>query len=195
MSGADRYAVDFEATTGQSNRWYTQLGGSDVIYPDRKEEDRKLLTYTSKPLDKEIEITGHPLVTLYVSSSANDGAFFVYLEDVDQNGKVTYITEGQLRAACRKVSEKKPPFVFFGPYRTFERLDAEPLVPGEIAELTFDLFASSVLIKKDHCIRVAIAGADKDTFARYPLNDENIPKIQVERNKKFPSRIKLPMKE
>lgn len=171
------------------------MGGPDVIYPDRKEADMKLLTYTSKSLSKNTEITGHPLVTLYVSSSARDGAFFVYLEDVDENGNVTYITEGQLRAACRKVSEKEPPFIFFGPYRTFERLDASPLVPGEIAELTFGLFATSVLIKKGHRIRVAIAGADKDTFARYPLDDDSIPNIQVERNNKFASRIVLPMKE
>jgi putative CocE/NonD family hydrolase len=195
MSGDDMYTVNYGATTGQANRWYTQLGGPDVIYPDRKEEDKKLLTYTSKPLGTDTEITGHPLVTLYVSSTAGDGAFFVYLEDVDENGRVTYITEGQLRAACRKVSEREPTFMLFGPYRTFERLDASPLMPGEIAELTFDLFATSVLIKKGHCIRVAIAGADKDTFARYPLDDDNIPNIRVERNKKFASKIVLPMKE
>jgi putative CocE/NonD family hydrolase len=195
MSGADMFTVNYDATTGQTNRWYTQLGGQDVIYPDRKEQDKKLLTYTSELLETDTEITGHPLVTLYVSSSAQDGAFFVYFEDVDQNGKVTYITEGQLRAACRKISEREPPFIFFGPYRTFERLDASPLEPGEIAELTFDLIATSVLIKKGHRIRIAIAGADKDTFARYPLDDDNVPDIRVERNKKFASKIILPMKE
>ncbi len=195
MSGSDTYTVNYEATTGQTNRWHTQLGGHDVIYPDRKEEDKKLLTYTSEPLDTDMEITGHPLVKLYVRSNARDGAFFVYLEDVDETGSVTYITEGQLRAACRKVSEKEPPFKHFGPYRTFKRLDASPLVPGEIAELSFDLFATSVVIEKGHRIRIALAGADKDSFARYPLDDDMVPNILVERNQKFASKIVLPMKE
>jgi hypothetical protein len=34
-SGRDEYIVDFDATTGTSNRWYTQRGGDDVVYPDR----------------------------------------------------------------------------------------------------------------------------------------------------------------
>jgi hypothetical protein len=55
-----------------------------------------------------VEITGHPVVTLYVTSTAKDGAFYVYLEDVDENGKVTYVTEGQLRPLHRKVSNEIP---------------------------------------------------------------------------------------
>src|SRR4029078_31490 len=31
-SDSDTYEVDFDATTGTPNRWYTQLGGGDVIY-------------------------------------------------------------------------------------------------------------------------------------------------------------------
>lgn len=191
--GSDSYTINYETTTGKTNRWYTQLGGGDVIYPDRAEEDKKLLTYTSHPMTSDTEITGHPLVTLYASSTAQDGAFFVYLEDVDEDGRVTYITEGHLRAMCRKISEEKPPFKFFGPYRTFKRADAAPLVPGEIVELTFDLLATSVLIKKGHRIRIAIAGADKDSFDRFP-RDGSIPTIHVERNSRYSSRIVLPIK-
>jgi putative CocE/NonD family hydrolase len=192
-TGKDSYTVDYEATTGQANRWYTQMGGPDVIYPDRAEEDKKLLTYTSEPMESDVEITGHPLVTLYVSSTAEDGAFFVYLEDVDAAGHVTYITEGHLRAMCRTISHEAPPFHFFGPYRTYKRSDSSPLVPGEIVEMTFDLIATSVLIKKGHCIRIAIAGADRDSFASYPLEGDS-PIIHIERNSKFPSKILLPIK-
>jgi len=191
--GADSYKIDYSATTGGRNRWHTQMGGGDVVYPDRAEEDKKLLTYTSGPMDNDVEITGHPLVTLYVRSTHRDGAFFVYLETVAPDGRVTYITEGQLRAISRKVSTDKPSYVHYGPYRTFTREDAEPLVPGEAAELTFDLWATSVLIKKGHRVRVSIAGADKDNFARYPATDD--PIWIVERNKAYASRIVLPMKK
>ena len=42
--GADRYTVDFEATTGTTNRWATNNTGEDVRYPSRRTADRRLLT-------------------------------------------------------------------------------------------------------------------------------------------------------
>jgi len=190
-SGEDTYTVDFEATTGKTNRWQTQLGGTAVIYPDRAKEDRKLLTYTSLPLTEDTEITGYPIITLYVTSTATDGAFFVYLEDVDTSGKVTYITEGQLRAIHRKISADTPPYKLLVPYHSFKRKDAMPLTPGEIAELKFGLLPTSALIKKDHRIRIAIAGHDKDTFARIPPAGSLV--ITVIRNKSYASYIDLPI--
>ena len=63
-SASDSYTVDFSTTTGAHNRWKTNLGGGNVIYPNRAEEDKKLLTYTSGPLETDLEITGSPVVTL-----------------------------------------------------------------------------------------------------------------------------------
>jgi putative CocE/NonD family hydrolase len=191
--GADSYTIDYEATTGRRNRWFTNGGAGDVVYLDRAEEDKKLLTYTSPPMEQGVEITGHPIVTLYVASTHEDGAFFVYLEDVSPDGRVTYITEGQLRGVVRKITDEKPLYTKFGPHRTERRADAMPLIPGEIAELKFDLWATSVLIKKGHRIRVAIAGADKDSFLRYP-RDGGVPIINVSRNSEYPSHIVLPIK-
>lgn len=190
-SGADEYTVDFEATTGKTNRWHTQMGSFATVYPNRAEEDRRLLTYTSPPLKEDTEITGYPVVTLYVTSTATDGAFFVYLEDVDENGRVTYITEGQLRIIHRKVSRETPPYKLLVPYHSFKRKDAMPLVPGKIAKLTFGLLPTSVLIRKGHSIRVAIAGHDKDTFTRIPA--EGTPVITVARNKRYASFIDIPV--
>jgi len=189
-SGADTYTVDFEATTGKANRWHTQLGFA-VVYADRAKEDRRLLTYTSSPLAEDTEITGYPIVTLYVASTATDGAFFVYLEDIDETGKVTYITEGQLRAIHRKVSTDPPPYNLLVPYHSFKKKDAMPLTPNEIAELSFGLLPTSVLIKREHKIRVAIAGHDRDTFVRIPA--EGTPTITVARNKVNASFIDLPI--
>jgi len=189
-SGTDTYTVDFEATTGKTNRWHTQLGVI-VVYQNRAEEDRRLLTYTSPPLENDTEITSYPIVTLYVTSTATDGAFFVYLEDVDETGKVTYVTEGQLRAIHRKVSEKPPPYNQLTPYHSFKREDSMPLVPGEVTELIFGLMPTSVLIKKGHRIRIAIAGHDKDTFTRIPA--EETPEITIARNKTHASFVDLPV--
>lgn len=186
----DRYTINFDATTGAKNRWHTQVGG-DVVYPDRADEDKKLLTYTSAPLEADVEITGHPVVSLFLTSTHTDGAFFVYLEDVDDNGKVTYLTEGELRALHRRVSNEKSPTKLPIPYHTFLKKDALPLKPGEVAELRFALQPISVLVKKGHRLRVAIAGHDKDTFIRIPA--EGTPTISMQRNPRALSRIELPL--
>jgi len=189
-SGEDQYKVDFEATTGDKNRWHTQVGGQ-VVYPDRAAEDKKLLTYTTGPLDADVEITGYPIVDLFVTSSHADGAFFVYLEEIDEGGKVTYLTEGELRALQRKISSDESPVKILVPYHSFKKKDAMPLVPGQVAELKFGLQPISVLVKKGHRLRVAIAGHDKGTFIRLPA--EGTPTIAVQWNKQTVSSIELPV--
>ena len=193
MEGYDDYRVDYSAGTGNVTRWKS-LARSDPsadFYPDRKQQDKKLLFYTSSPLDRDLEVTGHPIVTLYVSSTERDGSFFAYLEDVDEGGNVTYITEGQLRAIHRKLSEQQPPYRDAVPYRTFKRKDAMALEPGVVAELVFDLIPTSYLFKKGHSIRIALAGADKDHFL-IPIN-ERPPMLQFYRNIIHSSRIDLPV--
>jgi putative CocE/NonD family hydrolase len=191
-SGADTYTVNFEATTGEKNRWHTQVGGP-VFYPDRAEEDKKLVAYTSAPFDADTEITGYAVIDLFITSTTNDGAFFVYLEDINEKGNVTYITEGALRAIHRKLSTEQAPYKILTPYHSFMRKDALPLVPGQIAELKFGLQPTSTLIKKGHRLRIAIAGADKGTFARIPA--EGTPTISIARGKRNASWIELPVIE
>ena len=133
----------------------------------RRREDRGAVGYAKGSSCRskdtcDIEITGYPVVTLFITSTHTDGAFFVYLEEIDEKGRVTYLTEGQLRALHRRVSGESPTKV---PLHSFMKKDAMPLVPGEIAELRFGLQPISVLVKKGHRLRVAIAGHDKGTLS------------------------------
>ncbi|MBI9050681.1 MAG: CocE/NonD family hydrolase [Anaerolineaceae bacterium] len=192
-SVADKYEVDFTTTTGLANRWHAQMGTTIDYRADRAEEDTKLLTYTSEPLTVDTEIAGSPLIQLYLTSTTEDCAFHIYLEDVAPDGKVTYITEGILRAIHHKVSEQTAPYVHLGPYHSFNKADAAPLVPGEVTEISLNLYATSVLIEAGHSIRIAIAGADVDTFDRYPA--QGSPVWAVQRNSVYPSSIELPVKE
>jgi len=192
-AGSDRYTVDTTATTGGRTRWHTQLGGSDVVYEDRQAQDARLLTYTSEPLATDVEVTGIPVVWLRVASTHDDGAFFAYLEDVAPDGRVTYVTEGMLRARHRKVSESPPPYRTFGPVHTYTRADAMPLVPGEVADIPFELFATSVRVKAGHRLRLALGGADRSMFAMYP--PAAAPTWTVHRGGAAPSWLELPMRE
>ncbi len=188
--GRDRYEVDFEATTGTETRWHSLIGGPPVVYPDRAGQDQLLLTYTSAPLDRDLEVTGTPAITLHVTSTHEDGNFIVYLEEVAPNGTVTYLTEGMLRAIHRKVSTD-PPYAVFGPYHSISRDDIEPLVSGILTELTFTLFPISVLIRRGHRLRIAVAGHDNEVFRRVP--DTGRPVITIERSAARASRLTLPV--
>jgi len=167
------------------------MGGGPVLYSDRAEADKKLLVYDSEPLDEDTEITGYPVVTLYASSTQPDGAFIAYLECIDPTGKVTYITEGLLRALHRKVSTEQPPFPVYGPYHSFKKQDAGTLVPGEVTELTWSLIPTSTRVPKGWRIRLAIAGADKDTFLPIPQDKQTF--LRVFYGDKYPSILDLPV--
>lgn len=188
---ADHYKVNFEAGTGQTTRWSTQIGGADVYYGDRAEEDKKLLVYDSKPLPEAMEITGAPVVELYLSSSHEDGGVIAYLEAVSPDGKVIMITEGELRFMHRKISSEHPPYTQFGPYHTFKRKDAQPMTVGKVEKVAFSLLPTSIRIPKGYSIRLALAGHDKDTFLRVP--EEGSPTWSVQRNKVHTSFLSLPV--
>jgi putative CocE/NonD family hydrolase len=190
QDGADAYTVDFAAGTGADSRWGALRGRPiGAPYPDRAEQDARLLTYTSAPLPAAVEVTGHPVVTIHAASSATDGAFFAYLEEVSPDGAVTYVTEGALRALHRKLADASDALGL--PQHTFRRADAEPLVPGEVAELTFDLQPISYRFAAGSRIRLALAGADADHFARIP--SEGAVSWQVQRSAAFPTSLVLPV--
>jgi hypothetical protein len=69
----------------------------------------------------------------------------------------------------------------------------EGLVPGEVNEVQLSLYATSVLIRQGHRVRVAIAGHDGSVFARYPAQGN--PVISVQRNNAYPSHVELPVME
>ena len=188
----DLYTVDFTASTGENSRWRTNLGGGAVVYPDRAEEAGKLLCYTGPALEQDFEITGAPVVTLNLASTAVDGAVYVYLEDVAPDGRVTYLTEGMLRLIHHRIPEETPPHAVLGPWHSLKREDAEALVPGEPVEVSITMQATSVLLRKGHRIRIALAGHDASSFQRIPA--EGTPVLSLFRGGDQGSRLDLPGK-
>ena len=192
VSAGDVYPVNFATSTGKNNRWATELN-LDILYPDRSGEDSKLLVYTGAPLATDVEVSGSPRVVLEVASTAKDGAFFAYLEDVAPNGQVTYLDEGELRAVNRKQMEAhERPYHSLGPASGNSRRDAQPLLPGKPAELKFSMWPTSILLRKGHQIRVALAGADAGVFRRYPPGGDVT--WTVYRQSALASYVELPMR-
>jgi putative CocE/NonD family hydrolase len=164
-----------------------------VAYPDRETEDKKLLTYTSAPLKADLEVTGSPVLTVEMASTTTDGAIHAYLEDIAPSGQVIYLDEGILRVIHRKeVDPKGLLYEPLGPAHSFLRADSEPMIPGEVATIRFSLLPTSVLLRKGHSIRIALAGADASLFQRYPVTGN--PTWTVYREAERSSFLELPVK-
>lgn len=157
LDGFDAFTPDLTHGSGQNNRWRTQLGQSDVYYSGLT-NGPGLLSYTSRPLDMPIRIAGDPALRLFVSADRADFAVFAYLEAVDQDGQRYYITEGRLRPDCRGDSVTP----------RFTSDAAEPVRPGRTIEMTVPLLPVAMQIPAGYRLRVTIAGADADEFARHP---------------------------
>jgi putative CocE/NonD family hydrolase len=110
---------------------------------DQQRDDGHSLTYTTPPLQSDIEVTGNPVAELFVSSSADVAYFAVRLCDVAPDGTSKLVTDGALSAAHRN-SDVTP----------------EPVIPGVVYPLRIDLRSTSYIFSSGHRIRVSIASAD-----------------------------------
>jgi len=188
-SGKDDYEVDYTTTSGTATRWDNAVGeGFD--YSGIGENDKKGLTYTTEALGEDLEITGHPVVHLWVSSTATDGDFFFYLEEVDGEGVSLYVSEGTLRASHRALNEPYYDNLDL-PFHRSHKEDVAELETGEPAELSFDLQPTSNVFNAGNRIRITITCADKDNA----LTPEFLPPptVSVYRNTQHASYISLPV--
>lgn len=176
-SGGDLYSVDYSV--------------------DEDNIDQKGQIYTSPQLAEDMTLTGHTIVHIWVSSTADDGDFIVWLEDVAADGAVTRLPgseDGRLRASHRALA--KAPYTNLGlPYHRSFAADMEPLVPGKPTELVIDLAPVSYVFKKGHRLRLAIAGV---ASARHGGHIETPiltppPVVTFLRDATHPSRIDLPI--
>ncbi|MFH2129591.1 MAG: CocE/NonD family hydrolase [bacterium] len=187
-TGFDTYRIDYSTTTGKSSRWRSII--QEVNYPDMSENDRKSMAYTTDPLETDLEVTGHPVVYLDVSTPVTDMDLFVYLEAVDKKGRSSYVTEGCLRASHRALGSAD--YTSQGlPFHPGNRNDITLLTPGEPTTLLFDLLPTARRFPEGSRIRVSIAGADADNFST-PRIDPG-PEIRIFRSSTHSSHIELPI--
>ena len=189
-SGLQEYSVDLEAHTAALSRYNSVATANFVDYPDRRQTAGRVLSYTSTPLQSDLEVTGRGLVSLFVSSDQPDGQFIAYLEVVHPDGRVSYVSEGGIRALHHKVLKDSPPYLNYGVYRSYKKVDAQLMTTGETEEIAFDLQPVSYVFEKGSRIRVSFAGADALNFTK--VNDK-VPNWKINWGGATPSRIELPV--
>jgi predicted acyl esterase len=110
---------------------------------DQRPDEAFSLVYDWDPLEDELEILGHPRVGLRVSSSAPVAYVGAKLCDVHPDGTSQLVTRGLLNLTHRN-SREHP----------------EPLVAGEMYDVTFELEVTSWVFEPGHRIRLDVAGSD-----------------------------------
>jgi putative CocE/NonD family hydrolase len=173
-TGADRYKVDFSASTGPRSGYRGQVDLSKTDYGNRASADSGLLVYTSGPLKADMEITGDPIAHARLASSATDGLLIIYLEDVAPDGRVTYITQGVLRLAFRKIAVGDDSAYSADPFHAYRRADMKPMTSGAFENILVGLSPIAAYIHKGHRLRIAIAGADDGNLERLPAEGDAI---------------------
>jgi uncharacterized protein len=150
--------------TGEYTRWRGLLGRatSGNLYPDRKFRGQSLCIFETDALEAALEVTGHPLLHVWLKTQEVDGALFVYLEDVTPGGEVLYVTEGMRRLIHRSTGGQ--PYRDAVPNPSYNAADASPLTPGEPTAVSIDLLPTSYLFRKGHKIRLGLCTGDKDNF-------------------------------
>jgi putative CocE/NonD family hydrolase len=109
-----------------------------------------VLSYTTEPLERPVDVVGPVRLALWASSSALDTDWHVRLVDVAPDGTAHYLCHGALRARYRE---------------SFER--PELLRPGAVEEYEIGMDAVGVRFRAGHRIRLEVTSS---WFPRYDRN-------------------------
>jgi uncharacterized protein len=108
-----------------------------------------VLVYSTAPLPNDLEVTGPVTADLFIRSSAADTDFTAKLVDVGPEGFAQDLTEGILRMRYRASPEH-----------------AALMNPGQIYEISLDLWATSNLFLRGHSLRLEISSSNFPRFDR-----------------------------
>ncbi|MBN8956622.1 MAG: CocE/NonD family hydrolase [Rhizobiales bacterium] len=128
---------------------------------------RDVLTFRTKPLAEDMELTGPLVVRLWVSSTAVDTDFTAkLLDEYPPNpdypeGFALNITDSIVRMRYRDSRDK-----------------AELMKPGTVYEISIEPQATSNLFARGHCIRVDISSSN---FPHYDINSNTGEPLGLER--------------
>ncbi|MEI8153931.1 MAG: CocE/NonD family hydrolase [Hyphomicrobiales bacterium] len=146
--------------------WEWVNGVAIIGLDGRVDPVRRVLTFTTAPLEADLDVGGPIVLKLYASSTAIDTQFIVKLTDQQpqdeasrksgEQPKFVPVSKGWLKASHREkdASRSKPERPFY------THTNPQPLTPGEIYEFDIEVLPIAYLFKKGHRIRLELANSD-----------------------------------
>ena len=156
-----------EASTSYTYPDWEWVNGVVVTGADgRPDHVKRVLTFTSGPLEADLDVTGPIVLKLFASSTAIDTRFIVKLSDQQPQDAAarakgtqpsfTPVSKGWLNASHREKDEARST-----PTRPFyTHTNPQPIVPGEIYQFDIEVLPISYVFKKGHRIRLELANGD-----------------------------------
>jgi putative CocE/NonD family hydrolase len=156
---ADGGLDDDEGTPG--SRAYLTLGAGLDRVKASPTDPPPMLTWTSEPLDDDLDMVGDIEVDLDATATASDTAWIVTLQDVDASDTAVPVTAGYLRASLREIDEHASrPGAPVIPCRT-----ARAVPVGEIESYRIPLVPNARRFKAGHRIRLVVLSDDQPSDA------------------------------
>ncbi|MEM6416034.1 MAG: CocE/NonD family hydrolase [Pseudomonadota bacterium] len=168
------FDVDYRSTTGRRTRYYDATGGGGPMqYPDMNAHAEGALVYTSEPFSKPLDLFGFPQLYINARSTAPDGIFHAFIEEVDADGKAYYLSNANIRARHAETGEA--PFNTAGmPWLVSSKaaLKRAKKLNEETVRLPLIMQPIANHFEAGHRLRIVITGADLDNdlfIPRYPV--------------------------
>ncbi len=141
-------------------------------------EAEKCLTFTSDAMVCERELTGIPLVDLWVTSSHKDGIFLAVLEEVLPDGSTFFLSDGAIRASHAKTEPNRYYDSLEIPYHPGMSNDLKELSGDKPLQLSFHLEAISKIIGAGSRLRLSVFCGEHFYQQPEAIGDDT-PEIQL----------------
>jgi uncharacterized protein len=168
----------------------------------RPDPVRRVLTFTTPVLERDVELAGPIELNLHVASSRNDTDFFIKLSEQfpqsaeerarDLQPRSRIVTKGWLRASMRAIDRKlsRP----HAPHYAFTK--KEPIVPGRVYQFTIAVMPTAYRFKAGSRIRLELANGDSNVtegvFA-HPYTPDKVGRDTIHHSARYPSQLLLPV--
>jgi len=172
------------------------------IGPAGPDPARSVLTFTTQPLESDLEIAGTGKLILYASSTRNDTDFIVKISEQFEQSREEHtrgvqprsfiVTKGWLRASHLERDQKHSTEQI--PYYTHERVT--PMIPGRIYKFEIPLQPIAYLFGKGNRIRVEVCNGDSpvtDSLFFHFYRPDKIGTDTLYHSDEHPSELILPV--
>jgi len=150
--------------TRSLGQWTAGLGLQLLpCFRDNRLNELGELTYTSAPLEQDLEIQGPIQANVWIESSREEAALSVRVTDVHPGGRSTELSAGWLAGSFRETDESRSRIIdgaMIQPWHPFTQESAVPLAPGQPTLLQVEIFPTNAEIEADHRLRVSIGPSD-----------------------------------
>ncbi len=170
-SGTLSYTYSFDnpvPTIGGSNL-FLESGPKDQSPIEQRDD---VISFTTEPLQEDLEVTGRILAKLYITSETRSGDVSVRLTDVYPDGKSILILDG-----ITHLGEPN--------HKTID-----PKIPVEVK---VDLWSTSIVFAKGHRIRILVSGSNFPRFQKSVVESKDKPEYMLHFGTQQPAVLLLPV--